>query len=651
VELYPLLAGESIEIRAFPIEPEGRRIQHFVESWESVDPVTAQLDVDHDVYFGVCPRVPDVRGHLRGTAENVTRCPVVWLDLDAKGAHSKDDRLRQLEEAPPTLLVDSGGGFHAFWRLDQDASPQTARRVMKRMEAFFDSDPVSDPSRILRWPGTRNYKYDPPRFVDIVREDRSGRVWNLLELPQAEVLEEERLPTDREKRAHIIANGIPKGGVTINGETFSGRDAAIFEYACYLRDEQHDQTDVLKMCQEANHLMQPPLETNVVAVKVQSAFTREPAPIITEVIEAAPPLIVPTQTPRAKVMSLKEIVSFEEPPIEFLAKGMFGRSSIEFIAHPPKSGKTTVALNWGLRLAAGMTGAGLLEVACPYRVLFWQPNADMSPRRTREWIRQIRHGLGLSEDLAFDFWYDDGNSRLDENLRALEERCDDYDLVIIDSLNRFLPGVDAADTDVVAGSFNCVRRLRTVHPEVCWSYIVQVGKNSSVHLGSQNPAFALRGNSAVAEAYDTMIQLATPKNTEKDATRGLSINRHVLFHGRDSDIYRGPFRTRYNLDTHVLEWETDLTPDEALGEIDGTDRESRRTQRDEAVDLLRIIFNDAEEEYGERKVKASEVYDIGQQNGLSKKVMGSAFKSMGGSFEGSGKNSVWVDFDVEVVEP
>jgi hypothetical protein len=463
------------------------------------------------------------------------------------------------------------------------------------------------------------------------------------------VPDETREPANREKRALIIAQGITKHGETIDGEYFDGRDSAIFEYARFLRDENYSELDILARCHEANRLMQPPLTDNEVATKVRSALTREAPPLITEIIEPPRPAIV-TSTPKSQVMSLKEIMSFEEPPIEFLARGMFGRSSIEFIAHPPKSGKSTVAINWGLRLASGLNGAGLLDVLRPYRVMLWQPNADMSPRRTREWIRKIRHGLGLTEDICFDFWFDDGNSRLDENLRALEERVDDYDLVIIDSLNRFLPGVDAADTDVVAGSFNAVRRLRTAHPEVCWSYIVQVGKNSSQHLGTMNPSFALRGNSAVAEAYDTMIQLSTPKNTEKDPVRGLALNRHIVFHGRDSDMYRSPFRTRYNLESHVLEWETDLTPSEVDNQTADTDKDSRTSQRAAAVDLLKIIFNDAEEEFGERRVLASDAYEIADAHGISKMTLGRALQVIGGSKEGHGKKTEWIDFVVEIEE-
>lgn len=650
MELYPLSSGESIEVRAFPTDPVGHRVQRFFPSWDDVDEAAQSLSLDYDVYFGVCPRVPGPNGSLGGHASNVARCPVLWLDLDAKGDFDKNARLTQLQDVPPSLLVDSGGGFHAFWRLTSDLPPQRARQVMKRMESHFHSDPTSDPSRILRWPGTRNYKYDPPRFVDII--DSNDRLWTPEELPQADIDEEPTPVSDRDKRALIIASqGIPKGGAVIDGEEFAGRDAALFEYARYLRDSYRDYDDVISLCRDANQLMDPPLSDETVIGKVKSAFTHEPPPQITEVLEAPVVVTLPlVSQPRAQVMTLKEILSFEEPPIEFLARGMFARSSIEFIAHPPKSGKTTIAINWGLRMSAGMNGAGLLDVQRPYRVLLWQPNADMSPRRTREWIRKIRGGLGLPEDICFDFWFDDGNSRLDENIKGIEERCDDYDLVIIDSLNRFLPGVDAADTDVVAGSFNVVRRLRTAHPEICWSYIVQVGKNSSVHLGTQNPAFALRGNSAVAEAYDTMIQLATPKNTDKDPEKGLALNRHVLFHGRDSDAYRGPFRTRYNLETHVLEWETDLTPDEAVGQVEDTDRDSRTSQREAAVDLLKIIFNDAEEETGERRVLASQAYEIADAHGINKMTLGRALSVMGGSKVGSGKKTEWVDFVVEVEE-
>lgn len=312
MELYPLRAGESIEVRAFSKGSDQRK-QTFVSSWEQVFEVAAEWDLDYDVYFGVAPRVPGPDGKLHGRAENVERIPVVWCDLDAKGDFTKEDRLRQIETFPPTVLVDSGGGFHAFWRLDRDLTPEQGRMVMKHLAAHFCCDDVSDPARILRVPTTRNHKYDPPRFVDIVSFSTNGP-WNPEALPKGSLSLLPSTSTDREKRAQLIEQqgGIPESGTTIDGENFAGRDSTIFEYACYLRDQHKTYDEVLEACLKVNITFIPPLNENEVTGRVKSAFTREAPPLITEVIEPVPTQATTTSsnalpTSRFQTVSIHEL--------------------------------------------------------------------------------------------------------------------------------------------------------------------------------------------------------------------------------------------------------------------------------------------------------------------------------------------------------
>lgn len=291
MELYPVLPGESIELRAFPNDGSRRIVQRFLPSWDDLEEAGAELDVDYDVYFGVAPRIPGPDGVVHGRLDNVPRCPVVWLDLDAKGEFTKEDRLAQLALVPPTWLVDSGGGFHAYWVLEHAMAPRDAQRLMKGMAAHFRCDDTSDPTRILRVPNTRNYKTDPPRLVDLIHS-APERVWDPHRLPVAEIHENGSNPSNRDRRAELIKQGIPEGGCTIDGEHFSGRDAALFELACYLRDEQYEEKLVLKMCYAANTNFTPSLTSGIVAQKVRSAFTREPAPPIIEIIETEIPALL-----------------------------------------------------------------------------------------------------------------------------------------------------------------------------------------------------------------------------------------------------------------------------------------------------------------------------------------------------------------------
>jgi hypothetical protein len=113
---------------------------------------------DRDVYFGVLPRVR--RG---GTASDVTgTTKVVWADVDAKmHDHSKQSALSALNKVSPepNILVDSGGGYHAYWLLRNPIKTEVGTSIMKGIAKACGGDHTYDAPRILRLPGTPNHKY------------------------------------------------------------------------------------------------------------------------------------------------------------------------------------------------------------------------------------------------------------------------------------------------------------------------------------------------------------------------------------------------------------------------------------------------------------------------------------------------------------
>jgi Primase C terminal 1 (PriCT-1) len=125
-----------------------------------------------EVYVGAAPR----RGE-DGTKAGVSRLLAIWADLDAKGGHTQESRTEQLLELPlqPSIMVWTGGGWHAYFLLEKPADGpeelQRAELIMRRLAAGLRSDPVHDRSRILRVPGTYNWKYGEPRPVVMERFD------------------------------------------------------------------------------------------------------------------------------------------------------------------------------------------------------------------------------------------------------------------------------------------------------------------------------------------------------------------------------------------------------------------------------------------------------------------------------------------------
>ncbi len=132
----------------------------------------------HDVYFGVAPR-----RQRRGTSDAVRETSTLWADVDAKVfAGRKDEALRMLQDfgpLTPSIIVDSGHGYHAYWLLAEAAAISEARPVMEALRCAINPalDRVDDPPRVLRVPSTFNHKNGemlPVRIVHWEPQRRSG---------------------------------------------------------------------------------------------------------------------------------------------------------------------------------------------------------------------------------------------------------------------------------------------------------------------------------------------------------------------------------------------------------------------------------------------------------------------------------------------
>ena len=174
-------------------------------------------DSGWDWYFGVLPR-----RRQEGTADaciDTTR--VLWADVDAKSHPSKTAALYSITEfsIPASAIVDSGGGYHAYWFL-RDVVPFTqAQAAMRYIAAQIGGDAVCDAPRILRIPGTHNHKYTPPRPVRLLRLDTTyrhdiGSFLYLVDEPRRRVraaVVRERLPNLPAWLTDLIEQGAPNG--------------------------------------------------------------------------------------------------------------------------------------------------------------------------------------------------------------------------------------------------------------------------------------------------------------------------------------------------------------------------------------------------------------------------------------------------------
>lgn len=136
-----------------------------------------------DTYF--C--TSSMKSNMNRTAENVHSVKVLKLDLDvgegenkyATRAEALQDTMRvcQIVNMPRPTFVGSGYGAYAYWIGDRAMEPKKAIEILGKMKSVFihhglRADPActADIARLLRVPGTHNYKFGGKKKVKIAND-------------------------------------------------------------------------------------------------------------------------------------------------------------------------------------------------------------------------------------------------------------------------------------------------------------------------------------------------------------------------------------------------------------------------------------------------------------------------------------------------
>lgn len=120
-------------------------------------------------YFAVGLRQPGLSRWKRGGAAEVVALPAFYTDID----DSTENALMKLRGARllPSAIVWSGGGYHAYWLLDEPTTNlNAARQVLQGLARAFEGDGLST-AQSLRLPGTVNTK-----------SERGGALCHLIEV-------------------------------------------------------------------------------------------------------------------------------------------------------------------------------------------------------------------------------------------------------------------------------------------------------------------------------------------------------------------------------------------------------------------------------------------------------------------------------------
>lgn len=161
-----LAPGELCEVR--PLNKRGPLAQRWCPTARDVEIYVDKCAKHRDnIYIGALPRKES-----KGTEAAVARFVWLWADVDyGTVGHAvpalyatREDALATISTLgiAPSMLVDTGGGFHVWYALATPATRAEWDRAMGALNYALGGDEnAMDPPRILRVPGTLNMKGTP----------------------------------------------------------------------------------------------------------------------------------------------------------------------------------------------------------------------------------------------------------------------------------------------------------------------------------------------------------------------------------------------------------------------------------------------------------------------------------------------------------
>lgn len=160
-----------------------KKIQKFYPTLDALCEAADNLAYEgFNAYFGLAT----FKTGENRKAENAMQFKSFFLDLDCRPGKefpSKQDAIAELRrfckatKLPRPTLVDSGGGVHVYWPLTEAVDAEAWWPVAEQLKGLcqlhgLEADPsvTSDRARVLRVPGTYNFKDEPPTTVTLLGE-------------------------------------------------------------------------------------------------------------------------------------------------------------------------------------------------------------------------------------------------------------------------------------------------------------------------------------------------------------------------------------------------------------------------------------------------------------------------------------------------
>lgn len=481
--LFPNFSSGFVEIRVF--RSSGPARQFFfptISRLVRVLPRIVRENESANICFSVAPRA-----QRKGTKDAIKRIPVVWVDLDLKDFPTRKDAIDRIRNFPmrPTVIVDSGHGWHLYWRLSRQIRIRDASDVslmesrLKGLARALGGDQNStDLSRVLRVPGSWNRKNpsSPLRTrIVLLKPEREYRLRDLAAHITAHKALQETLPTHSEAISDLLTNLKP-----------GNRNSSFFRIAARLHSDGRSYEDIFALL--SRHAERCEFSPQELGVVVRSACRQSPAQGL------LPP-------PRLKL--LPDILASGPPEISWVVKGILPKRSVGIIAGTQGSGKTWLLLDLAIEAYCGGLWLNHFPVSrC--RVLYWDEESSEELLRFR--LAQLLAGKRLrAEDVQIPFGIGLGLSLSDPQCtQQLRELLSLHrpQLVIVDSLIR----VHRAEENSATGMAEVFGVVKDFVREFGCAFIFADHQRKNPGFGGGH-ADQLRGSSEKGAFADTLLSV------------------------------------------------------------------------------------------------------------------------------------------------
>lgn len=385
------------------------------------------------VWVGILPRT-------RVGDSSPTSGRALWADLNAS-ITTRAQAIASLDASKlpkPSMIVNSGNGYHLYWLLDKAHTPEELHPHLKAIHSVLPADATHDPTRVMRVPGTNNWKANTPKPC-LLEDLDSSKIYSLASFPKTEV-------------SHPVATDAPTIYTELTDEDFQlfvanwldgQKHHMAVGVAGYLRKNlNYPKTETLvaigRIHQAAGYSWPDDNLTKVVEDTYKQfpgkiaglALLREFG-VVPEVKDSFTFSFKQPRKPKIKLIDFSEDIKAQE----FYMHGLVGPGLLTLWAAEAKTGKSFAAMQIGHALATGTPLWGW-DVPKAVRVLYFQ--GELSRGMVAERAKAM-FGEGILRNPRQFAMTDKPDELLDltSNPEVLNDLAEHYDVVIVDPISAF----------------------------------------------------------------------------------------------------------------------------------------------------------------------------------------------------------------------